>query len=107
MIVATTITQKNEFHVPRKEFYGVCRQWANDKTKAKYKDFSAEELHIYEDTGEIVPERTTEEWFTNKRPTSFRVKLQYKNKFIYLWKVTWNYVVRNVMRDLERTKQRT
>lgn len=91
---------EDQIQVPRREFYGVCKQWDNSSYKtAKYKDFSAEEVEIFDDNGEIVPEDYDYLNPTHGRKTSYRIKVQYKKEFVYLWRVTWEYVVKNAVKD--------
>ena len=82
------------FTIPELHFTKAIKYWKQGRKYCKG-GFLVEEEHIYLDTGMMVPERTIENMIAEKRPTSYRIRLQYRSDFVYLWRVTWEYVVRN------------
>jgi len=78
--------------IPRKLFH--------DGVKAydKHHQYNKNELslyiyHVFIKTGKLA----TNKKLLDKRKSAYFVKLQYKNKFLFMWEVTWAYVVRNVL----------
>lgn len=81
--------------IPTKAFKKACYMWTDWHTKVKIGDLTIEETHIYTKTGKLVhPDGKS---INDSRPTDFKIKLQYKNRFVYLWIVTWEYVVKHVV----------
>lgn len=96
--------------IPESDFYRVCHAWDHGpdqwKGPAYSRDFSAREELIFVNTGKRVPDdvasmrRSMKDLFKGKkRPLErFVIRLQYKKKYIMIWRVTWHYVVENVVK---------
>lgn len=85
--------------VPVRVFENVARKWADGwQDRVSFKGFTAEEIHIYEKTGKVMPGDLKKYLSEFKRgvKTRFVVKLSYKRDWVYLWRVTWEYVARNI-----------
>ena len=65
------------------------------------KGFRVEEIYTYLEDGSPVGEKVVHE----ERKRAFLVKLTHGKKKIFLWRVTWEYVVNDVLRR-ERLKKR-
>lgn len=82
--------------VPGTDFYKVCELYDSYNFDEDYAvrsgDIVVQERHIYFDTGELTSEEV--DW---ERPGGFLIYFNFKDQFFYCWKVTWDYVVRNVV----------
>ena len=98
--------------IPPKIFFEACHRWDHGPDQwvgpVKVGDLLVEERHIYEDDGTKVPS----DWRPfrkgrKERPTSYRILFKYKSQYIMLWRVTWHYVVANVVdREMEEYRCR-
>ncbi len=94
----TNITNDSPMLVPQGVFDRAAVMWDDDGEKASYKGFKVEEVHVYEDDGSPVPKkRSIKASLEDKRRSFFGVKVSYKGKWVIVWRVTWAYVVRNVL----------
>lgn len=86
--------------IPYKAFYGGIRKWDRTGRCKNFKGFSIKERYIYLKTGKPVSKQDFIKSFEDKKHKGYRVRLSYQNKFVYLWSVTWEYIVQNsVNRD--------
>lgn len=93
-----TITIKEE-----KDFFRACHLWDHGPHAwhgpVKVGKLSLQEVHIFERTAKKVPKDwdhvDRKNW---KAKTRFSVCLQYGKHYIMLWRVTWQYVVANVVK---------
>jgi hypothetical protein len=60
-----------------------------------HEGMAVREEHIHLDTAELVPEQTILEMLDDRREAGYRIRLEYKGEYVYLWRVTWEYVVGN------------
>ena len=80
--------------IPAKVFYKAVEK-AKWGEKTTVDGFTIEEQYIFMDTGKKVP--TNHDIFREQRKLAYQIKLSYKNRFVFLWKVTWRYVVDGVL----------
>ncbi len=89
---------RGEMRIPRHVFYKVVKQWDQRGDHAYFRGFSVEEQFIYTATGDPVHgTENLKRYLKDKRKREFKIKLSYKNDFVFLWYVTWEYVVRNLI----------
>jgi len=90
--------------VPHLPFWAVCQLWeaggmdpppGKDGQWATHQGFTAEEIHVYTDTGKPVTGRMPFTALFTSRPHEWLVRLSYRRQFVFLWRVTWEYVVRD------------
>ena len=83
------------FNVPTRAFDRVRRKWAKGyDEKASSGGILVEEVHVYMRSGRLVPVRSMTTQLTSKAQTEFLIRLSYKEHFVHLWRVTWDYVAR-------------
>ena len=93
--------------MPAREFKAACRKWARDGSEdVKAGNFSAKLMQVLLDTGKPPPAKYHKIPPSESPPSEFLVRIGYKRKFVFLWLVTWEYVVRNVCdRDILKRKR--
>jgi hypothetical protein len=91
--------------VPWKTFYRAAWQWDRYQ-EANYRGFRVMEMHIFMDTGKRVPDSYDVLTARPRRETGFLYRISYKDKFVFVWKVTWAYVVHQVIEQVEADKKR-
>ena len=94
------------FIVPQRDFDQVGlkwdKGWAHDE-RVRSGKLVAQEVHVYLDTGRPVERDWHKRIFretnkvTERRPSAFFIKLSYGRRFVMLWRVTWQYVVRSIV----------
>lgn len=84
-----------EIRVPQHIFHRVCRQWEDDSDEhASYRGLVVKEVRVDAETGEPLSEHEDADG-------SWLIRLSYKRQFFFMWRVTWEHVVRNAnARDL-------
>lgn len=95
--------RKGEFPVPRMQipvriFYSACVRWDDGDEEISVRGFRVRYLYVYEDTGRVARPSARDMLRPDARPRRFVVRLDYKGAFVYLWRVTWEYVVRSACR---------
>lgn len=88
--------------VPEKVFMEACHRWDHGPNQwqgpIKVGDLLVEERYVYEKTGKAVPERhTIKDYLKDRKPKRYVILFQYKAQYIMLWRVTWQYVIANVV----------
>lgn len=108
------------FTVPWRVFENGTKNWkkAYEPDQFQYRGMRIDELHVFEKTGKIVPDlspcnrgcvkedknsfrpcvRCFNKYYVNALKSRYIIRLSYKNHFVHLWRVTWAYVVENVIR---------
>lgn len=89
--------------VPGKDFFELIKKYSDeqpmlDDPPVTVDDLTVAEHIIYEDDASIVDSVK----FDDPRPSRIINKLSYKDKYICMWRVTWMYIVHNVMEELRR-----
>lgn len=102
------------FTIPQGVFDGLLKKWANWTEPAMVRGAVAEELHVDEKTGRVIPEwkpcgrgckpvgkngfipcrRCARKQHKDVRRGRFVVRLSYRSDFVDLWRVTWDYMTR-------------
>lgn len=84
------------FSVPSKIFDGGLKLWIKDFGiyGINYKGFKIEEQHIYLNTGKLVPARSIEGLFGDKKKSAFLIKFSYGKHFVFMYSVTAHYIAR-------------
>jgi hypothetical protein len=94
--------------VPWRHFKATCLQWDRHEGYPRHNHTNrgglvVEEQHIYTSTGKLVPKNSslakTFKKVSDKTRTEILIRLGYRNQFLFMWRVTWMYVVRNVAED--------
>lgn len=99
------------FTVPHKAFDRVLKLWAQYHEPARCGGVTAEELHIDRKTGAVIPpskpcnrgcQRIKNGWIPcrpcwkkqtrDARHAEFFIRLSYKDDFVNMWRVTWDYM---------------
>lgn len=89
--------------VPQAVFDKAVKLWDNrGEDRVNYKGFSIREVYVFADDGSPVPKDFCP--FESKREAGFLIRLSYKGKWMLLWKVTWAYVVHNVLSEFRWPK---
>lgn len=87
--------------VPEKVFFEGCHRWdhgPNVEGTVKVGGLLIQERQIYEKTGKKVQEnRSIRSIYKDKAKRRMVIFFKYKAQFIMLWRVTWQYVVGNVL----------
>jgi hypothetical protein len=91
----------HEILVPTKIFDKVCALWDECEQPASYRGARVEEVYVYTKTGKKVPEQPLKKFFKDKRAREMLIKFSYKGQFFMMWNVTWEYVVRSAVRQLD------
>lgn len=94
-----------EIVVPWKTFYKAAVQW-DDFQESNYRGFRVKEMHLFWDTGKLVPGSYDILTAKPRRETDFLYRISYKDKFVFVWKVTWAYVVHQVIEQVENDQKR-
>jgi hypothetical protein len=85
--------------VPVRVFQSACKKWDEHPYNAvNVKGFTVEEIHVNVKTGKRIKEKEFIK-IINKVKSEFLVRIAYKKKFVYLWPVTWDYVVNSALRQ--------
>lgn len=89
--------------VPTRTFYRACRLSdypMQGDIPVEVNGFKIEEVVIYAKTGRLVPEMTTipKNYFTARSAERmWAIKLSYKDKYVFMHRVTWEYIRRNAL----------
>lgn len=98
--------------VPSRAFLRVCRLAGPHITDAVEVDgFRAEEVYVYTRTGRPVPDRhgfARSMLRGGAAPRDFMIRLSYKDRFVLVYRVTWEYLRREALAQErhERASQR-
>lgn len=107
-----------DFTIPHKAFERVLKLWAQYHEPSRCGGVIAQELHIDKKTGKIIPRwkpckrgckpQGRNAWIPCKRcwkrdvkgsrRGEFLIRLSYKNDFVNLWRVTWDYMTNRFKR---------
>ena len=95
--------------VPGKIFFKACKKadWVSEDDPVEVEGFRVEERHIYVKTGRSVPVRSPVAWLRSKAETMFAIRLSYKDKYVFMHYVTWEYIRRNAVDHLEWERKQT
>lgn len=111
-MVKPPLSKGEEMRVPLRTFMHAIKHWddtGNWEDRTSIRGFTIEEVHIYLKTGKPVPNfKNNKDAIrylkdSKKHPSEYKIRVSYKGNFIHLWRVTWQYVVNNVM---ERERKR-
>lgn len=94
-----------EIVVPWKTFYKAALQWDRHQ-EASFRGFRVEERYIFWDTAKRVPNSYDVLTAKPRRETDFLYRVSYKDRFVFVWKVTWAYVVHQVIEQTAFDKKR-
>jgi len=98
-------SKQRSARIPSKTFFKAVSRWDKNygaDEKVSVGGFTIEERHIFVKTGKVV-RGGSKAWLRDRRlRTAFLVRISYRGTFVHLWRVTWQYVVRNAMERLER-----
>lgn len=90
--------QEDDMTIPTYIFENALRKYKRRYRvlPISYRDLKIEEVHLYKDNGKKVPVNlTVKKYFeaSEKRGgTLFQIKISYKNKFVCMYKTTWDYI---------------
>lgn len=78
--------------VPQKYFDAALAKWhKNPFGPINYRGIEIKEEHVYSKS--FRPVRGEPKWWLRKTaPTQFMIRLSYKNAYIYMWRVTMEYI---------------
>lgn len=97
-----------EILVPEKIFHKVCFLWGEDfERPVSFRGARVEEVHVYTKTGKKVPDLPLVKFLKDRRAKAFLIRFSYKGEFFMMWDVTWEYVVRNAIRQRDWDKERS
>lgn len=84
--------------VPRSSFHHVAKRWREDDcVPARHKGLSVDEVQVFLKTGKRVPKKMPlKKWI--KEPIAFLICLSWKKWKIFMWRVTWEYIVDGIIR---------
>jgi hypothetical protein len=90
------------FVVPSRDFDRLGLKWAKDwayDEHVRSGKLAAQQVHVYLDTGKPVEKNWANRFFRKgpKRPSAFLIKLSYGRHFVMMWRVTWHYIVQNIV----------
>jgi len=86
---------KDVWHIPYKVFNGLIKKYdAKNYEPCSYGDAKIEEVWVCKDNCEILENDLTGE----QQPIKSKMKLTYKEHYIYMWYVTWVYIVRGYIK---------
>lgn len=93
--------------VPGWMFYRACQRWHDgyDDVRITHK---AKVLRVYEEfifvaNGVLVPD-DYRGFRQDSRESRFVIRVEYDSRWVRLWDVTWEYIVRNVIDDHPKRK---
>lgn len=99
--VKPPLSSGRDFRIPDRDFHRVGKKWADwcdEERGIKSGHLKVQEILVYRDTGKPVGREWRKNYFHKKqRPTDFLVRISYKRDFVFLWKVTWEYVVHSIV----------
>ena len=104
-----------DFQIPIKTFNRLCWKWVDCYEPATYRGAVAEEVHVNQWTGEVIPDskpcgkgckmiggggwtpckRCMRKSLKNAEEGKFLIRLSYGGHFVDMWRVTWEYIARN------------
>lgn len=91
--------QDEVMSIPEKTFFKVCRKadlYCEDSVEID--GFRVSEEYIYYNSGRLAPKGyfpRTARALNRAAPTMWAVKLTYKDRYVYLYRVTWDYLRRS------------
>lgn len=105
------LSKGDDMCVPYRDFMRACQKWDGWEDDVRVNGFRIKEEHVYLKTGKPVP--NMDRWkkvsaycdHMKKNPAEFLIRVSYKGNFVYLWRVTWQYVVSNAVRRIELRKK--
>lgn len=99
--VKPPLSSGRDFRIPNRDFHRVGKKWADwcdEESGIKSGHLKVQEINVYRDTGKPVGREWRKNYFHKKqRPTDFLVRISYKRDFVFLWRVTWEYVVHSIV----------
>lgn len=95
--------------IPEKHFHQVCHEWDHGEHQwhgpCRSGQLTVAEQNVFMDTGDLVP--ASKAWLRQEmhrlthgkktRKTRYVIRLQYGKRYIMMWRVTWQYIVANVV----------
>jgi len=95
--------------VPTTAFDRACILWDEGNEPASCRGVRVEEVHVLTKTGKPVPENFFDFGIGSgklaarmkKNPVELLIKLSYKKEFVFMWRVTWEYIVRHAVLQAE------
>lgn len=105
------LSKGDDMRVPYRTFMRVCKKWDGWEDDVRVNGFRVKEEHVFLKTGKPVPSDlyanvTAYAKHMDKHPAEYLIRVSYKGNFVYLWRVTWQYVVSNAVRRIELRKKR-
>lgn len=91
--------------VPWKTFLKAAEQWDWNE-ECRYRGFVVEEVYVFMDTGKKVPSSYDVITAKPRRKTEYLIRVSYKGNFVFLWKVTWAYVMESCLRQQRRLERK-
>lgn len=103
----TNLVDSELLTVPIGVFFGAVIRSARASENVRHRGFVAKEVHVFTDTGEPV----TADWDAHEdwskaeaegrepRDSRYAIRIEYKGKWMLLWRVTWRYLVENALPD--------
>lgn len=96
--VSPPLSSGDEFTLPRHVFEHICRAWGRTYGTSRYRGLRIEKLHVYVDDGSRVPiNEDIVRMLSCNRPREILMRLSYGKHFLFMWLVTWEHIVANVM----------
>lgn len=88
------------FHVPVKAFHDVCLRWEmSGDGGVRSRGLRVREVCVYLATGvRVAANERYGDGLRNR--TEYLIRFEYKKHFFYMWRVTWEYVVRRAIDHL-------
>ncbi len=87
--------------IPERLFLSVCKTW--NRTYAcngvSRRGLKIREVHVFVKTGKRVQRLTAKSIMMPSGSSEFFIRIDYKGKFVHLWRVTWDSVVRSASID--------
>lgn len=100
--------------VPYNVFYKACKlaEYVTADEPVEVDGFKIEEQVIYTKTGRLVPNRPFTVASMKRRmsgraaETMWAIKVSYKGKYVFMWRVTWDYIRSDACRPERHSKPR-
>ena len=85
--------------VPSRAFHATCRIWADGYEPDKgtsHDGLHVQEIHVFLHNGKPVPANWgAQAAAASSGAAAFLVRLSYGKQFVFMWRVTWMYIVHN------------
>lgn len=100
--------------VPAKSFYRACQKWRDGifdmyDEGVSHRGIIVREVPVYSKSRRIVPKAALQGGILKRAGMAeynYQIMFQYKKYRIFMWRVTWAYIVNNAVGRIARKKRR-